>query len=232
MKTCMFLDNTAQRPHPSRAPGVICSATYMRSLLYVLRIGVCEVSVLHSSCSSAQSAQTRYRSRPLCPGQSLAHEDLRLSDLVVSSQGQPHVRMQRLKSQALPSAHRCSEILRCSPALVVRPHRRRGAPGYTSRKRCVHFSVPFKGSVDLPDQDLACDIRHVCRTRKHQGCSAQGQTFQEQIREITESLPVQWWPLFVIASACTALAAYTALQILLWDYRVGAPTCCSSEAQQ
>ena len=60
----------------------------------------------------------------------------------------------------------------------------------------------------------------MCRSRRYQGCSAQSPTFQEQIREITESLPIQGWPLFFVGSACTALAAYTALQILLWDYKV------------
>ena len=43
---------------------------------------------------------------------------------------------------------------------------------------------------------------------------------QAQIEELTRSLPLQGWPLALVTVSCAALASYTALKILLWDYRV------------
>ena len=135
--------------------------------------------------------------------------------------------MQSLKSQVSLSVHRSCAFPRCSLALSARPHRSWTVYSSRTRKRCASALVRTKTASTFLHRDRVCDIRHVCRTRKHQGCSAQGQTFQEEIREITESLPVQGWPLFAIVSACAALAAYTALQILLWDYKVRNPSHCN-----
>ncbi len=137
--------------------------------------------------------------------------------------------MQSLRSQASPSAHHCSALPRCPLALFARPHRSWTLPSSKICKRCVSDLMQAQVASTFHEQDCVGEIRHVCRSRKHQGCSAQGQNFQEQIREITESLPVQGWPLFAIVSACAALAAYTALQILLWDYKVRVPGHCNCQ---
>ena len=60
----------------------------------------------------------------------------------------------------------------------------------------------------------------MCWCREHQVCQAQAGTIQENIREFTDRIPLEGWQLNIIVTTGAILAAYTALQILLWDYRV------------
>ena len=60
----------------------------------------------------------------------------------------------------------------------------------------------------------------MCSCREHRICQAQAGTIQENIREFTEHLPLEGWQLNIIVTTGAILAAYTALQILLWDYKV------------
>ncbi|CAK0783869.1 hypothetical protein CVIRNUC_007069 [Coccomyxa viridis] len=61
--------------------------------------------------------------------------------------------------------------------------------------------------------------RSKAHRREHQVCQAQAGTIQENIREFTDRIPLEGWQLNIIVTTGAILAAYTALQVLLWDYR-------------
>ena len=68
------------------------------------------------------------------------------------------------------------------------------------------------------------DFRPQWRKKNRDGrsrCKVQAVTvLHVQIEEILRSLPLQGWPLAFVTVSCAALASYTALKILIWDYRV------------
>lgn len=85
-----------------------------------------------------------------------------------------------------------------------------------SHRRCVTREPLQSVAICI----TACQRQNMCWCRKRQVCQAQAGSIQEKIRGFTEFIPLEGWQLNIIVTTCAILAGYTALQILLWDYRV------------
>ena len=85
-----------------------------------------------------------------------------------------------------------------------------------SQRRCVTRKPLPSVAICI----TACKRQDMCWCRERQVCQAQAGNIHENIRGFTELIPLEGWQLNIIVTSCAILAAYAALQILLWDYRV------------